>query len=121
MKLIINSIFILLLSLGCQSNSKITTMPIEIRIQNSMSSDIENVKIFYYKGKIVIPKIKRNISYSKFIEPISDSSLSIEYKMDNQIIHKKLEVYFSKRMIGTIFIEIQSLNIINIEQNLTIR
>ena len=120
MSKLISAIFILGLGLGCQTNSYEDEKSIEIRIENGMPFDMNDVKIFYYKGYFITSKIKSNQSYFKTIVPISDSSLRIEYRRKNKLINKKIGVYFSKGMSGTILLKVKSLKVIDIENNLTV-
>jgi len=117
----INIIFILFLFIGCQKkNSYIEQNSINITIKNNSNNDIYNLKVLFYKGNFSVYKIEKKQSFSKAIKPTGDSGLAIKYKINNKLVNKKLGIYFSKGMRGNILIKINSLNEIDIENNLTI-
>jgi hypothetical protein len=112
-------IIFLFIGIGCNNLNR-SNLPIKLKLENNTSNNIYDIKIYYYNGKIDIPKVLAKNSYTCSFIPDGDSSLKIEYKFEKNKIKKDFEIYFSRGMSGKIIIRIKSMKQIEIEDNLSI-
>ena len=103
-------VFFVFLLIGCKPKTKVI-------VSNDSSLDIKNICLFYNGGETFIPLLCSNTKVTTFINPTIESSIQINYTMDDFTTTKTdIDVYIAPSFKSRIFIHLKATNDFSIAQ-----
>ena len=113
---LVSCVIVLSVALALATGYFYWTRGVYVSVNNNTQSTLKNLTITYQSGVIQIAALEPKMSYGRYINPIGESGLTLEWfdSLGAKHSHMNIEVYFEHNYAGSVEITVEPDNRVSV-------